>query len=556
MKSITLPFLVIFCAVLPSLVLAQDRFINLGQDDYRLLERIEIKTGRVPEKLNTFLKPYSIQEAAAYLYLSDSFQLKHDKLDRKLIEKKQMDYWQYFPTVNNESEYPVLRSIYKRKTDFYTYQTENLLLRFNPIAHFELMKEFNSTETKKYINTRAIEFSGSIDGKVGFYTYLGENQWRPMDFMENKIIRDQAVPGNGFYKEFKSTKAVDYLDARGYITLKATKYIQVQFGQDKNFWGYGIRSLFLSDQSASYPFLKLQTRFGRFDYENLYTELTMQYVRGSDKLLPKKYATLHHLSYNLFKNCNVGVFEAVVFSRNRQYELAYLNPIIFYRQVEQALGSPDNAMLGGDLKFDFAKHFQLYGQVLMDEFKFSHFRKMDGWWANKFGFLGGLKYIDVFGIKNLDLLVEADYIRPYTYSHKDSLANFTHYNQPLAHPMGANLMEMISHIMYQPASRFTLNWYTAIQSYGTDTSGSNWGGNVFLDYNTYERSLGNVVGQGVHNKALIMDFTATWEARHNVFIDLNLVKRVVHSDDAAREYNGLCLGMGLRMNVGRKQWLY
>ena len=50
----------------------------------------------------------------------------------------------------------------------------------------------------------------------------------------------------------------------------------------------------------------------------------------------------------------------------------------------------------------------------------------------------GAKYIDAFGIKNLDLQLEYNRVRPFTYSHRDSVANYTHYNQPLAHPLGAN----------------------------------------------------------------------------------------------------------------------
>ena len=46
----------------------------------------------------------------------------------------------------------------------------------------------------------------------------------------------------------------------------------------------------------------------------------------------------------------------------------------------------------------------------------------------------GGKYIDAIGVKNLDLQAEINIIRPFTYSHNDTIANYTHYNQPLAHP--------------------------------------------------------------------------------------------------------------------------
>src|SRR5690606_25152298 len=85
-----------------------------------------------------------------------------------------------------------------------------------------------------------------------------------------------AVPGYGFYKPFK-TNGVDYFDARGYITFNVAKYIDVQFGYDKNFIGNGYRSLFLSDWGNSNLFLKLNTKIWKINYQNLFMELMPQY---------------------------------------------------------------------------------------------------------------------------------------------------------------------------------------------------------------------------------------------------------------------------------------
>ena len=55
-------------------------------------------------------------------------------------------------------------------------------------------------------------------------------------------------------------------------------------------------------------------------------------------------------------------------TRSDQFELHYLTPIIFYRAVEQDLGSPDNAFIGLDYKINFFETAQVYGQFLLDEF--------------------------------------------------------------------------------------------------------------------------------------------------------------------------------------------
>src|SRR5690606_25694881 len=121
----------------------------------------------------------------------------------------------------------------------------------------------------------------------------------------------------------------------------------------------------------------------------------------------------------------IGLFESVVFGRKNHFEFSYLNPVIFYRSIEQQNGSPDNAMVGLDAKANVAKKLQFYGQLLLDEFKLSEIKAGNGWWANKWGYQLGAKYIDAFGVNNLDLQVEHNRVRPFTYSHRDSVSTYT-----------------------------------------------------------------------------------------------------------------------------------
>ncbi len=105
----------------------------------------------------------------------------------------------------------------------------------------------------------------------------------------------------------------DYSDARGGVTFNAAKYIDFQFCHDKNFIGNGYRSLFLSDFGNNYLFLKINTKIWKLNYQNIFIELNPQFpteVRGQDLLLDKKYAAIHHLSFNATKWLNLGLFEA------------------------------------------------------------------------------------------------------------------------------------------------------------------------------------------------------------------------------------------------------
>src|SRR5690606_13863102 len=136
-----------------------------------------------------------------------------------------------------------------------------------------------------------------------------------------------------------------------------------------NFYGDGIRSVVLSDFSAAYPFFRINTKIWKLNYQNLYVELTPQFRKGGgDNRLPRKYAVIHSLSANVTKWLNFGLFETVTFSRKDRFEFGYMNPIILYRSVERAFGSPDNVNLGVNFKAIAAKRLQFYGQFLLDEF--------------------------------------------------------------------------------------------------------------------------------------------------------------------------------------------
>ena len=71
-------------------------------------------------------------------------------------------------------------------------------------------------------------------------------------------------------------------------------------------------------------------------------------------------------------------------------------------------------------------------------------------------------------------------VRPFTYSHRDSVANYTHYNQPLAHPLGANFSELIGIARYQPAPKWLLQAKAIYYKQGKDTVAAVLEANIFL----------------------------------------------------------------------------
>jgi hypothetical protein len=276
--------------------------------------------------------------------------------------------------------------------------------------------------------------------------------------------------------------------------------------------------------------------------------------RNGDVILPKKYSANHYLAFRPNKHVEIGLFESVIFSRPDYFEFQYLNPIILYRAVEHSLGSPDNVLLGLNVKWNFLNRFSLYGQILADEFKIGEVLKNTGWWANKFGYQIGFKYINVLGIDQLDIQAELNTVRPYTYSHRDSLpsfpaysvANYATHNQSLAHPLGANFNEFIGTVSYKPTNRLYLRGRFMYTRVGKDKDGLNYGQNIVLPNNNRPADYGNFVGQGDKNLIFQSQFEANYEFYHNTFAEISYLFRRTTTVEST---NLSLLSFGIRMNI-------
>lgn len=579
-------FIKLLVFICPVAGFAQSTYLNQGSKDYHFIDRLEIKQQTNTDLNFSTLKPYNrkyiIQEAsfldsARFGYADSAGMDKYKEwtnlgltpVDEYNLRSLFMNNseWYKGPQEGFASRKPIFKSLYKTKTNFYEVNTKDFFVAINPVLQLGYGAARGSgrdtSSVSNFVNSRGVTIRGMIGKKIGFSAYMTENQERGPSYFQELTDSLRAVHGVGFYKLFKGDKlrgeerAYDYFDARGYITFNAAKFIDFQLGYDKNFIGNGYRSLFLSDWGNSYLFAKINTRIWKINYQNIFMELMPQYVKKSgDLLLPRKYAAIHHLSMNVTKWLNVGLFEGVVFGRKDRFDFQYLNPIIFYRHIEGTVGSPDNAIAGLDFKANIAHRVQLYGQFLADEFKIKEIRDGKGWWANKFGFQLGAKYIDAFGIKNLDLQGEINRVRPFTYTHRDSVADYTHYNQPLAHPLGANFNEIIGIVNYQPIPKLSFYGRLIVYQKGYDgIDGFNWGGNIFRNYEDRDEEYGFGVADGRKKTVANAMLQVSYEWKQNIFFDIVMQQRNYKVEGEGKSGNTF-ISAAFRMNMFKRQYDY
>lgn len=531
MKPVFYPFVLAMMMILPQLANSQTTNLPEYSKEYHLIDRLEIKYGKNTQLNFSTQKPYTRKAIVQQTEYIDSV-LQTDSMKNSGVELTDIDQFNIQRLLSNNSEWTsagpssfqskkdIWGVFYKTPANLFEVNTKDFFLAINPVLNFQVGKESGRSDLL-YLNKRGLTIRGLIANKIGFSTTITDNQERGPQFFSDYVSKNRAVPGEGFYKKF-GNDGFDYFDGRGYISFGVTKYIDVQFGYDKNFIGNGYRSLFLDDAGNSALFLKLNTKIWKFNYENIFMELIPTFDKKlGDILLSRKYAAIHHLSLDVTNWLNLGLFESVSFGRKDHFDFQYLNPIIFLRHVEGSVGSPDNAMVGFDFKANVAHSFQFYGQFLLDEFHADQIFKNNGSWVNKYGYQLGMKYIDAFKIKNLDVQLETNRVRPFTYSHYDSTANYTHYNQPLAHPLGANFQEYIAIVNYQPIPRLHIDAKVMYYYKGLDTANQNFGGDIFKLYTTRTKNEGFFVGDGLKKKVVNASLTVGYELKQNLFVEAN-----------------------------------
>lgn len=356
------------------------------------------------------------------------------------------------------------------------------------------------------------------------WDYASENP----GFAYDSILRKRNVPlgviGSNTFVNRQERQIL-----QGYLLWMPMKSFGLQAGFGRHFLGDGYRSLLLSDNAPEMPYLALHGNLWRFRYYSMTAALSDPRFSPDGIWSGGKFLSMHYLSWNVVPRFNISLFESIVYRSRKGAgsfapEVNYLNPVIFFRPVEYSIGSSDNALLGSSIRWNFFREWFLYGQVFLDEFLFKNVRAFNGWQDNKQAFQLGVKSFDAFGIKGFHVLSEFNLIRPYTYYHKNTLQNYAHHGYAMAHPLGANLSELILQLRYQRGRM--LYMIRANQcNVGLDGySAEYYGQDIFGSYFSRPYDFNNRITQGV--STVIRSVEASVSYRSNLIAATLLELRI------------------------------
>jgi len=417
------------------------------------------------------------QTIEAQLYFpNESFY--NSEIERLNLSKDSTDFYQNHLTVK-----PILdkkteaNQIYKSEGKYYYWITQKLFkenflifkgddfwVSVDPIIDLQLGTDFSEDSLRRlYWNTRGIRVQAKFYDKIAFTTSVYENQAMVPVYQSDFFnARGEYFPVNTWYKQqnafvpmYARTKpfkgnGYDFAFATGQLSIVPTKWFNLQLGNGNQFIGDGYRSLFLSDFSGNYPFLK--TEFfafkGRLQFNSIYSMLTnpyrLKYFNTPEATYERKIGAFHYLEYALTKRLNIGLFQGSLYpstdsTGTQKVGFSFLNPFVGV-----------NALFGFNMSYRVPKFLgiksKVYAQLLFTDNSAS---------ASQIG----IKLYDVL-LPKLDLRIEYNHIGKNTYLDENVRYNYIHNNLALGHPLGPATKELVWIVNYEFKRFFVSNRIT------------------------------------------------------------------------------------------------
>jgi len=307
---------------------------------------------------------------------------------------------------------------YNNDKYFYHYTDSNNTVNLKPLGSFESL--FSSEPEKK----RNVSL-----GNLGFRLYgsLGKHFGYLLQATNGVIIsgnRELAL------QEFEKLRQnVKFADLNSDFDFSESHirfdydWFYATLGRETQLIGSGIgQRLFVSDNAAPADGLTLGAKFSNFEYRYTHSGiLAVDQAKnkvGFNAEFPDKYLVTHRFSIRPSWG-EFSFWEGIIYSK-RDIDLAYLNPLSFFKSLEHALHDRDNSLMGADLTFRIFLGLQLKGSYLLDDIEFDKIGTKH--WKNKSAWNIGLIYCLPF---NLDIGLEYARVEPYTFSHFVSVNSYT-----------------------------------------------------------------------------------------------------------------------------------
>ncbi len=310
------------------------------------------------------------------------------------------------------------RMLSDSEKSIYHFSDSNNNVSIDPLASFEyyMVDDKSDNNGNVTMGNLGVRVYGTLGGRVGYFLQATNGSV----FGGN---RETALQDAYLRKNIKfASLASDFDFTESHIRFQYD-WFYGGIGRETRLMGSGLsQRLFLSDNAVPFDALFLGAEFKNFEYKFIHGSLVGQPVSsqnvGFTTVIPEKYIAIHRFALKPEWG-EIAFWENIVYS-DRNPDLAYLNPLSFYKSLEHALRDRDNSIMGGDITVRPLKGLQIKGSYLLDDIIFSKIGT--GYWSNKSAWNIGAQYAV---LPDIDFGYEYARVEPYTFSHFNSQNNMT-----------------------------------------------------------------------------------------------------------------------------------
>jgi hypothetical protein len=397
------------------------------------------------------------------------------------------------------------------------------------------------------MNTRGYEAGGNIGDKFYFETAIYENQGRFPGYIDSSIRTSGVVPYQNRYKNIGDGKGFDFSYSSARLMYIPNKHFLFDLGFNNNFIGDGYRSLLLSDYNTVYPYFRTAFTAGNFQYSVMWS----QYVSTPERTIyalgyPRKWGQTYLLDWHATKHFNISVFNAVISpnetaDHKKDVGISLASPVMFVHADKSPSGVQLNNISGLNLKYTVIPSVNVYAQFMLDE-------SGDADWQKRYGWQAGVRIGNLLKVQDWNVLAEFNTVRPYSYASDNDATIYSHNNEPLAHPLGANFKEALGVTDYTYK-----NWWFRLEvlaaHYGIDSSSTlDYGHDIFKPTSLHSKEDNIKTNQGLLTKLYYGDLRVAYilNKKTNLRIEAGAVYRNEKNVEAA--YKDMYGYIGVRMS--------
>ncbi len=562
-KGIVQRFFVLWVIFLPRIVLSQVENVPTNNQVYEFLKRMEVK-GVISGYPDAVL-PLSRREVAEFLKIINQNRSKITTTEQNLLDDFKVEFahelglgnenrFVFFSGHGDVSE-KISGSGSGKEKFLYAWQDSSNTFFVDLLLSSDVRVASGDSRNRSAASTFVFgpRFRGTLKNKLGYYFQVTNGQ-----IIGNREVAllDTALHASQELRVSSTTRSFNFVE--GYFKVDAD-ILTLQIGRERLLWGYGVNDkLIVSNNAPFLDYAKIDVRVGSFRYMFFHSWVlgtaridTNVYSGIPEAIINSKFLVAHRFELSFPRVLDFGLSELIVYSR-RFPELAYLNPVNLFKDVEPQQHDRDNSLISTDLKLHAITNAELYGTLLIDDITLSKLGSK--YFGNQFAFTVGASYIEPLGIENADLALEYTRIDAYVYSHNIPENNYTNDQFVIGHHLGPNSDDWF----FRGSYRFSKKWKASFElersRHGDnfmDANGNllkNVGGSALYGHRAFDSPDAPFL-DGILIKTYFFRLKSLYEIFNELFLDIRYEYRLQKNVTSSKSFTDHFFFLQLRFDL-------